>query len=111
MSDHCVRTLCAVIGLTTYCILTFEPLQGLSLLRWGPQLYEAKVLDPHKFYSEDRYLEAFIPKVQINDGESRSQEEIMAIKLNVIVLAYSKSNKRKQSLFIRFFNRLDHRYN
>ena len=36
MSDHCVRTLCAVIGLTTYCIL---PLQGLSFLRWGPQMY------------------------------------------------------------------------
>ena len=31
-------TVYTVIGLTTCCILTFEPLQGLSLLRWGPQL-------------------------------------------------------------------------
>ena len=30
-------TVYTVIGLTTCCILTFEPLQGLSLLRWGPQ--------------------------------------------------------------------------
>ena len=34
----CPVTVYTIIGLTTYCILTFEPLQGLSLLRWGSQL-------------------------------------------------------------------------
>ena len=35
-------TVYTVIGLTTYCILTFEPLQALSFLRWGPQLPPCK---------------------------------------------------------------------
>ena len=38
MSDHCVHSHRTVIGLTTYCILTIEQLQLVSLLRWGPQL-------------------------------------------------------------------------
>ena len=34
----CPITVYTVIGLTTYCILTIEPLQDLSFLRWCPQL-------------------------------------------------------------------------
>ena len=37
----CPITVYTVIGLTTYCILTIESLQGLSLLRWGPQLWNS----------------------------------------------------------------------
>jgi hypothetical protein len=70
------------------------------------QLYEAKVLDPHKFYSEDRNLEAFITKVQINDGEismaeSRSPEEIMATKLNISLKAARKHKTLIEHLYQR----------
>ena len=37
-------TVYTIIGLTTYCIVTFEPLQALSFLRWGPQL-EIRIRD------------------------------------------------------------------